>query len=305
MRFGVGLHGRPRHSGGFSLIELMISLTLGLLIIAAASATYLSGKKTFAQNTGMARVQENMRTSLQIIDTAVRQAGFISYVDNGELGLPAPVFSDGSTQYSFVYAQAYSVASPATAYSFVDPHSEFVYPSTAAAGLSALGDKQLDYLAVAYGGVSAAAGRGEVTDCLGSPIASNEVALNVFFVARKSADKVFSLYCAARHYPIVFTGGAPQIDVSSPSSTHSAQPVAQGVTNLAVGVDVVAADGSHTYYNTPDSVPAGAWSQVRALRLTLNVESPETIAVGRAADAGNIAGGYLQQQVVQTVALRN
>lgn len=44
---------------GFTLIELMISLILGLLVIAAAMAIFLSGQRSLNMQTGMSELQQN------------------------------------------------------------------------------------------------------------------------------------------------------------------------------------------------------------------------------------------------------
>lgn len=50
---------KPIHQQGFTLIELMISIVLGLLVIAAATAIFLSGQRSLNVQTGMSELQQN------------------------------------------------------------------------------------------------------------------------------------------------------------------------------------------------------------------------------------------------------
>lgn len=61
---------------GVSLIELMISMTLGLLIIIAIGYVYLGAKSSFNSQNAMATIQENARYAFEFIGSDVRMAGF-------------------------------------------------------------------------------------------------------------------------------------------------------------------------------------------------------------------------------------
>lgn len=59
----------PRRSfqAGFSLIELMISLVLGLLVIAAAGGIFLSNKRVYGSTEAINRIQENQRAAFEML----------------------------------------------------------------------------------------------------------------------------------------------------------------------------------------------------------------------------------------------
>lgn len=63
-------------SKGLSLIELMISLVLGGLIIAAVGTVYLGSRQSFRTQDAMARLQENARYAFELMTVDIRQAGF-------------------------------------------------------------------------------------------------------------------------------------------------------------------------------------------------------------------------------------
>lgn len=50
---------KPIHQQGFTLVELMISLVLGLLVIAAATGIFLSAQRSMNMQTGMSELQQN------------------------------------------------------------------------------------------------------------------------------------------------------------------------------------------------------------------------------------------------------
>ena len=60
---------------GFSLIELMVAITLGLLLTAGLVQLFTSTKVTFNTNDALARVQENGRFALENLKRELREAG--------------------------------------------------------------------------------------------------------------------------------------------------------------------------------------------------------------------------------------
>lgn len=67
--------GTRRRQTGVSLIELMIAMVLGLLVVAGASAVFLSNKRTYGTSETLNRVQENTRTSFEMMSRDLREAG--------------------------------------------------------------------------------------------------------------------------------------------------------------------------------------------------------------------------------------
>lgn len=60
---------------GFSLVELMIAMALGLLVVGAASAVFLSNQRTYQANEGLSRVQESGRVAFELLAREIRAAG--------------------------------------------------------------------------------------------------------------------------------------------------------------------------------------------------------------------------------------
>jgi type IV pilus assembly protein PilW len=62
-------------SRGMSLIELMVSVTIGLLVVGSAIAIFISNRQTYTATENVGRIQENMRTSYELIARDIREAG--------------------------------------------------------------------------------------------------------------------------------------------------------------------------------------------------------------------------------------
>ncbi|MGG6461720.1 prepilin-type N-terminal cleavage/methylation domain-containing protein [Solilutibacter silvestris] len=60
---------------GFTLIELMVALVLGLLVIGAAGSIFLSNRRVYGSTEAINRIQENQRTAFELLARDVREAG--------------------------------------------------------------------------------------------------------------------------------------------------------------------------------------------------------------------------------------
>lgn len=68
-------------SSGFSLVELMVSITIGLIILAAVSALFVSSKKTYSTQDRLSRLQENARFAMHYLARDTRMAGYFGCLD--------------------------------------------------------------------------------------------------------------------------------------------------------------------------------------------------------------------------------
>lgn len=66
---------RERLAEGFGLIELMISMVLGLLVIGAAFAVFQSNQASYRANEGLNRIQESARVAFELMSRDIRAAG--------------------------------------------------------------------------------------------------------------------------------------------------------------------------------------------------------------------------------------
>ncbi len=67
---------RSKQQSGMSLIELMVSLTMGVFLIGGAMVVYAESRKITVVNEEVSRLQENARFALDVIEPDLRLANF-------------------------------------------------------------------------------------------------------------------------------------------------------------------------------------------------------------------------------------
>ena len=79
----MNAHPRIRHAtrrtlsnaAGFTLIELMIAMLLGLIVIAGVTSVFLAGQQSFRTNNALADVQDGSRIAFELLSRDIREAG--------------------------------------------------------------------------------------------------------------------------------------------------------------------------------------------------------------------------------------
>jgi len=66
---------RSIRSRGFSLVELMVAMALGLVIVGGVVSVLTANKRSYRTNEGLAQVQEAGRSAYELIARDVRQSG--------------------------------------------------------------------------------------------------------------------------------------------------------------------------------------------------------------------------------------
>lgn len=62
---------------GYSLVELMVASTIGLIILGAVGGVYLNSRNTYRTQEALARMQENARYAMEVLGYDLRMAGQI------------------------------------------------------------------------------------------------------------------------------------------------------------------------------------------------------------------------------------
>lgn len=65
---------QPALQQGFTLIELMVAMLIGLIVVAAAGGIFLSNSRVFRTSESVGRIQENIRASFEILSRDIREA---------------------------------------------------------------------------------------------------------------------------------------------------------------------------------------------------------------------------------------
>jgi len=144
---------------GMTLVELMVSIVLGLLLVAVVIQIYVGSKATYNKQEDLSRLQENGRVALDVVGRTARISGFKSN--------PAAV---------------YSTIFPATA--------PGITGTAGAAGSS-------DSVIIRFQGSGDGAGTadGSVVDCLGASYDSNVMVFNRLFIANNATTNRPGLFC--------------------------------------------------------------------------------------------------------------
>lgn len=87
------MHGNKQK--GFSIVELMVALLLGLFLVSGVTAMYISSKQSYRMTDNISRLQESLRFSLDFMSSDIRMAGYMpcrfppqtrNAVNNAEVG---------------------------------------------------------------------------------------------------------------------------------------------------------------------------------------------------------------------------
>lgn len=91
---------------GLSLIELMISLTLGIVLMTGVVQMFLTSRTTYSHQQAISRIQEGGRMAVDFLAQDIRMAGYMGCAsDNAEitLGLES---GDASDDYKYKFSEA-------------------------------------------------------------------------------------------------------------------------------------------------------------------------------------------------------
>ena len=67
---------KPRSINGFTLVELMVSMGIGMVILAAVTTTFMSQTRIYNAQEQINEMQQNARGALDIIAREVKMAGY-------------------------------------------------------------------------------------------------------------------------------------------------------------------------------------------------------------------------------------
>lgn len=73
-----------RHDRGLSLVELLVALTIGSLLIVGAITIYSNSRTTYAVNEAVARLQDQGRYVMSVIEPDIELAGFYGFTNSAD-----------------------------------------------------------------------------------------------------------------------------------------------------------------------------------------------------------------------------
>lgn len=90
----------PRKQAGFTLVELMVALTLGLIVIAALIGVFIANNQNYRQNEALAVLQDNARFALDVMSRDLAMAGYWGGVRAVDAGVNVRVSAAGRAAVS-------------------------------------------------------------------------------------------------------------------------------------------------------------------------------------------------------------
>jgi type IV pilus assembly protein PilW len=84
----------PRRARGLSLVEIMVSLSIGIIVLGAVLYTYIGGRSTYRLNTEMSRLQETGRVVMNMLERDLRTSAYAGCAGISALNMPVGVAPD-------------------------------------------------------------------------------------------------------------------------------------------------------------------------------------------------------------------
>jgi type IV pilus assembly protein PilW len=309
---------------GFSLVELMVSLVLGGLIIAAVGTVYLGSRQSFRTQDAMARMQEGARYAFETMSVDLRQVGFgCSSVNTDAVDADAnhwfynlfkrPLlgFEDGAGLSSSTTATGAIANTDALMVLRADKSRESQLASaTTTVNPHGVSDGGWVVVSEVYSDATAY----QATSASGSNVALNAAsALPCKPGAPVAAATNFMLLPLAGHvyYLRNNAAGEPSLyrETLRANGTTEAQELVEGVEDMQIlyGVDNTQLTlpecpddrcSADAYLDADQVTAANLWNRVVAVRVRLDMRSPET-------NVGTDGDGRLHKTFTNTIAVRN
>ena len=88
-------------TGGFSLVEVMIAITLGLLLTAAVLQLFVGNSATFRTTDAISRVQENARYAQSVLNQELRMVGYRGCLSKQTIAITNTLNNSSTLAYNF------------------------------------------------------------------------------------------------------------------------------------------------------------------------------------------------------------
>ncbi|MFW1799742.1 PilW family protein [Acinetobacter nematophilus] len=280
-------------SKGFTLVELMVALALGLIIVGAAIQLMISGQSTLTYQKAMESVQDNANFGINYITADIRQTN----LDVGKRKM-------GNSTLSGLIVKKENYPSGITT-------TDLALSSTAT-GLS-LADKKSDILVIQYKPAQL-----NGFDCEGKKISSaNLMIVQKYFIREDenndNGDLV--LACAAGRYEV----GVDKPALDNLTSTSLGQVILQRVDQFKVLVGVVDSANKMSYLTLNQYVAAADTINPVTIQIGVLIRSVDNAGSNtvipssytllntayKVSNPEKITGKFLRVPLEQTVAIRN
>lgn len=264
---GKRIHARHR---GLSLVELLISMVIGLVVIGVVFANYLTSGTGKNSNTALSQISEDATTALNFLRKQITQAGYSrAYALNGTNGIER--FYNGQA----LFGCDGDFANPkAPVIDELTCKTGSTGPSSIAIAYEA--DSRNSVLRTPSGGGAARPG-----DCTGNAIAEALKGTEKYYVAEArlflSDANEGALSCQGNGQTTLPIAGGSQLD-------NASSPLINNVHSMRIRYGVAPSSASGALPLTPvkfalasEVSAAKAWNDVVAVRICIVVRSEEEV----------------------------
>lgn len=271
----------PRFAHGFTLIEMMVAMVIGLLLTIAISSFFLTSKRNFTSTDDSARLQENMRFANQLLTRNIRQTGYRASpltLTTGTTFIPG-AFPAGANSAGLFGTDGGGTVSDSIKIRFQGSG-----PGTSSARAT---------MATVYMTADDGNADGTIVDCRGYKVDSHLIALNEYSIAA-GANGSNALFCNGSEI-------VPDVDNMQ---------IAYGIET-----DVALSDSNYgpNYYVTASSLTSANMDQVTAVKIGLLFRSANASSDVTISRTYNLVGTTIpsfadkrsRRAMVVTVSLRN
>jgi type IV pilus assembly protein PilW len=251
---------------GFTLIELMISMVIGLVVVGAVLVSVIGSRDAGRFQTAYAQMNEDAQIGLSMLSRDIQMAGYALPTSLAPDPLPATTSSLVSTTLApnaFIFGCDTG---------FADPAAALLVCGAAAPPSSTTSAIMVSYEADQRNTVLTTSGTIAPSDCLGNGIAVGPpyVANNRYFISQSAAaGNRPELYCAsgAANQPLI-----ENIDDMRVWYGLSNTPTSRQVVRYVTAADIAATGAG--------AAGAAQWANVVSVRICLLVRSAEPVLKG-------------------------
>lgn len=182
-----------RRQAGLTLVELIVSMLLGLLVVSGVFVTYIGTGVSDRQQRALGRMTEDAQLAMALITRELQMAGYGQIQSVGAAGAQGlrPVQFVQTHRPLFGCDNGFIDNKAAVASADCNP---------VAAGVPATGTPAIEITHQVTADTTAPDGSGKPTDCQGAAVAAPGVVSNRFFVVQggTAAEPDFELHCASQ-----------------------------------------------------------------------------------------------------------
>lgn len=318
---------RHKTMRGFSLIELMVGMAIGLFLIAGVFTAYVNGRAAQSVTDDQVAMMDDARFALQTIGDDLRQAGLWGRINDFELvggvastDLPITPLARPALMTGECAAGWADFAAPVAVFNGTNPYSTTCAGQYSAGVMAALPS---DVVEIRY--------------TLGQPVVDANLQAGMVYIASDvnqaavfegTATPGLSAASANMNFPLVVNAyyiaswsnvvgdGVPSLHKVSlePGPVVVDQVLLAGVENLQVqyGIDTDG-NGAVNVYVDPDNALAGEWQKIRSVQVWLVIRSQRNDLSVNTAKIATVAGagrafpndGFRRYVVSTVISLRN